>query len=197
MIARSASPPPPPARAREGPPRSLFTFTHRAPRMCSVAGLASSQVSLPFIGPTHFMSQTLSLWRWNIIKVPLLLSSHPHTQTSYAGTKELIQQGAGVALYNFLFARSIVTCRHGVGGVFLPWAKGLQKFIPELFQKHLFCSWINFDGRIVNTVFFWFWFDMQLNYIHTTGKHGIFFTLWIIKGPVQLKLKMFMNCLQW
>ena len=39
---------------------------------------------------------------------------HLHTQTSYAGTRVLIRRRAGIALYNRLFAWSIITRRHGV-----------------------------------------------------------------------------------
>jgi len=49
-----------------------------------------------------------------------------HTQTSYVGTRALIRPQAGIALYNCLFARSIVSRRCGVGGVFMPWGKGLM-----------------------------------------------------------------------
>ena len=38
---------------------------------------------------------------------------------------------ARIALYNRLFARSIVTRRRGVGGVLLPWGKGLN--IPSMY----------------------------------------------------------------
>jgi len=50
------------------------------------------------------------------------------TQTSYAHTRALIRRRAGIAPYNRLFARSIVTRLRGVASVFLPWGKGLKKF---------------------------------------------------------------------
>ena len=48
-----------------------------------------------------------------------------HT-TSYADTRAFMRQRARVALYNRLFARSIVTCRRGVGVKIPPWGKGLK-----------------------------------------------------------------------
>ena len=73
---------------------------------------------------THFMSRALSLWGW---KGPLLRSSHSHTQATYTGKRDLIRRQAQVALYNCLFARSIVTRRRGVGSVFLPWGIELMQ----------------------------------------------------------------------
>ena len=52
-------------------------------------------------------------------------ATHTHKLHTYAGTRVLIWRWAGVALYNRVFAQSIITHHHGVGGVFLPWAKGL------------------------------------------------------------------------
>jgi len=52
--------------------------------------------------------------------------THSHTQTPYAGTREFMWRRARVALYNRLFARSILTRHHGMGDVFLPWGKGLK-----------------------------------------------------------------------
>ena len=46
--------------------------------------------------------------------------------TSYAGTREFMRRQARVTHYNCLFARSIVTRRHGVGGVLIPGGKGLK-----------------------------------------------------------------------
>jgi len=47
--------------------------------------------------------------------------------TSYTGTKEFMRRWVPVmvSLYNRLFARSINTRRRGMGGIFLPWSKGL------------------------------------------------------------------------
>ena len=55
-------------------------------------------------------------------------SSLTHT-TSNVGTREFMQQWVRVPLYICLFARSIVTRRRGIGGVFLPWGKGLIRVI--------------------------------------------------------------------
>jgi len=51
---------------------------------------------------------------------------HSHTQTSYAGTRALMRHRARVALYNCLFARSIVALSSGVGDKIPPWGKGLK-----------------------------------------------------------------------
>jgi len=45
---------------------------------------------------------------------------HSHTQTSYAGTRVFMWHRARVALYNRLFARSIVALCSGVGGKIPP-----------------------------------------------------------------------------
>ena len=59
----------------------------------------------------RFQPREQYCWRWLVTLGPLLQSSHSHTQTSYAGTRELIQGRAGFARYNCLFTRSIVTRR--------------------------------------------------------------------------------------
>jgi len=53
-----------------------------------------------------------------------------------------MQRRARVTRYNHLFARSIVTRRRGVGGVFLLWGKGFKKKINFLKKRHqaLGCS---------------------------------------------------------
>ena len=47
--------------------------------------------------------------------------------TSYTGTTEFMRWWVPVmvSLYNRLFARSINTRHRGMGGIFLPWSKGL------------------------------------------------------------------------
>jgi len=55
-----------------------------------------------------------------------------HTKTSYPGTKEFMRRWARVARYNNLFTRFIITRRCGVGGVFLPWGKGLSLYFIHL-----------------------------------------------------------------
>jgi len=51
---------------------------------------------------------------------------HSHT-TSYAGTRAFMQRRVRIALYNRLFAQSIVTRRRGVCGEIPPWGKWLIK----------------------------------------------------------------------
>ena len=51
---------------------------------------------------------------------------HSHIQTSYAGTRAIMRHRARVALYNRLFARSIVALCSGVGDKIPPWGKGLK-----------------------------------------------------------------------
>jgi hypothetical protein len=48
---------------------------------------------------------------------------HSHTQTSYAGTRAFMRHRARVALYNRLFARSIVALCSGVGDKIPPWGE--------------------------------------------------------------------------
>ena len=58
---------------------------------------------------------------------------HSHTQTSYAGTgtRDNTRHRARVALYNHLFARSIVALCSDVGGKIPLWGKGLNVYGKE------------------------------------------------------------------
>ena len=51
--------------------------------------------------------------------------SPPAHTTSYAGTRAFMRRRVRIALYNCLFARSIITHCRGVVGEILPWGKGL------------------------------------------------------------------------
>ena len=90
------------------------------------AGLFSnalSQISLSSMGPTTCTSPCAVS-----MKVECLQGAPPHlhTQTSYAGTRALIRRWTRIALYNRLFARSIVTRCRGVGFILIPWGRGLK-----------------------------------------------------------------------
>ena len=101
-----------------GPPLSGFTFLQ---------------------GARHMYRAGRSLYEGgrNFFKGPLLQLSHSHMQTKYAGTRELIWRWAGVACCNCLFAWSILTRCRSVGGVYLPWGKGLNRKQNEIFKLFL------------------------------------------------------------
>ena len=76
------------------------------------------------IGPRHTYRPGQSLYEGRMgTRGPSPLT---HT-TSYLGTRAFMWWRVRIALYNLLFARSIVTRRRGVGGKILPWGKGLIK----------------------------------------------------------------------
>ena len=52
---------------------------------------------------------------------------HLHTQTSNAGTRALMRRRARIALYNHLFAQSIVTRHRSVRGVFPAMGQRVKK----------------------------------------------------------------------
>ena len=81
-----------------------------------------------------------------------------HT-TSYADTRAFMRRRARVALYNRLFAQSIVTPRCGVGGEIPPWGKGLKEqpherfyfifFIKQILHNPLQVPFNNFDAFLI------------------------------------------------
>ena len=91
----------------QGPPLSGFKFLHGAQ---------------PYV-PARALSMKVDFLQG------ALPSVEPLTDTNfirrYYGDWELILPRAGVACYNRLFSQSIVTRHRGVGGIFLPWGKGL------------------------------------------------------------------------
>ena len=72
----------------------------------------------------------------------------------------LIRGREGIALYNLPFAQSIVTCRRGVLGVFLPWGKGLKKqssyffSIKQLLHVNFLKIFVNDQNFIVDAMKF-------------------------------------------
>ena len=103
---------------------------------CRATGITLSSfhthlLTLSMVPATHTCSVGVSMTVEWVQGAPL----HSHTQLHMQyGTRVFMWQRVRIALYNRLFARSIITCRRGVGGEIHPWGKGLT-------NVHLAVDW--------------------------------------------------------
>ena len=94
------------------------------PASSSALFIRSFTPSHPLHGPRHTYRPGRSLYEGGMgTRGPFPLT---HT-TSNAGTRAFMLRRARIALYNRLYARSIVTHRRGVGGKIPLWGKGLME----------------------------------------------------------------------